>query len=190
VNSNVLIFLVVLLAVAAVAIVFLLKRKRSEELRQKFGSEYEHTVKEVGDQNRAEKELLSREKRVKTFKIRHLSPAQYRLFVERWRSVQSLFVDEPSKAVHQADQLVKEAMNARGYPVGDFEQRAADISVHYPRVVQNYRAADEIVKSDSRGEATTEDLRVVMVCYRELFEDLLEDPKQKQDRREYEEAIR
>jgi hypothetical protein len=167
-----------------------MQKKRRQELQRKYGAEYEHTVQEVGDQRRAEKELESREKRVKGFKLHPLSPEQFRVFVERWRSVQALFVDEPSRAVQEADHLVKDAMNARGYPVGNFEQRAADLSVNHPRVVENYRSAERIVHRNSRGEATTEDLREVMLCYRELFEDLLEDPSKRQDRKEYEEALR
>jgi hypothetical protein len=190
VDSNILIVLVVLLAVAAIAAIFWYQKRRSVSLRKRFGPEYERTVNELGDHRRAEKELEEREKRVKSFKLRSLSPEQHRIFVERWRSVQGLFVDEPSRAVMEADHLLKEAMNARGYPVGNFEQRAADISVDHPRVVQNYRAANAIVQSNSRGEATTEDLRQVMVYYRELFEDLLEEPGRRTDQKQYQEATR
>jgi hypothetical protein len=189
-DSTILVLLVVLLAAGALGLFFLMQKKRRGELQRKYGAEYEHTVKEVGDQRRAEKELESREKRVKSFKLHPLSSEQYRSFEERWRSVQALFVDEPSRAVQEADHLLKDAMNARGYPVGNFEQRAADLSVNHPRLVENYRFAKRIVESNSRGEATTEDLREVMLYYRDLFEDLLEDPGKKQDRKEYEEALR
>jgi hypothetical protein len=190
VDSNVLILLIVLFALGTLAVIMLMRKRRSQELRNKYGSEYEHTLKEAGDQRRAEKELEAREKRVKSFKLRDLSPEQHRLFSERWRSLQGLFVDEPSRAVKEADFLVRDAMNARGYPVGNFEQRAADISVDHPRVVKNYRGANEIVQRNARGEATTEDLRVVMIYYRELFEDLLGEQKGREHRKEYEEAVR
>ena len=126
--------------------------------------------------------LLRRKKRSQTFKLRGLSAEQHRLFAERWRSLQSLFVDQPSRAVIEADHLVRDAMNACGLSVGNFEQRAADIPVDHQRVVEKYRAADTIVQRNSRGEATIEELRKVMVYFRELFEDLLGDQERTQPR--------
>ncbi len=124
--------------------------------------------------------LLRRKKRSETFRLRRLSNEQHRLLAERWRSLQALFVDQPSRAVMEADHVVRDAMNACGLPVGNLEQRAADIPVDHQRVVENYRAADPIVQRNSRGEATIEDLRKVMVYFRELFEDLLGDQKRTQ----------
>jgi FtsZ-interacting cell division protein ZipA len=173
--------IIMLVVVAAILIVgFLLwqtQKNRSLKLRSKYGDEYERTVQATGDQKRAERELEQREKRVKDFKLRPLTPDQQRLFDQKWVSIQAFFVDEPSRAVQEANLLIKDVMAARGYPVGDFEQRAADVSVHYPRVVQNYRTAHLIADRNSRGEANTEDLRQALVCYRELFADLLEKPK-------------
>ena len=168
--------LVLIVAVAAVAVIaFVFWRKRqTDTLRQRFGDEYDRTVNTAGSQREAEQELLSRTKRVEKFEIRPLSAEQIGRFTESWRMTQATFVDDPSKAVGEADDLVKEVMTARGYPMGDFEQRAADISVHHPRVVGNYRIARDIAAKNRGGKATTEDLRQAFVAYRELFVDLLE----------------
>jgi hypothetical protein len=165
--------LVVVIAAAAVAVFFILRKQRTRKLRDRFGPEYERTVRTVGDQTRAERELESREKRVESFDIRPLRPQDREQFTEDWRRTQAHFVDRPVEAVQEADALVKELMQVRGYPVGNFEQRVADISVHHPRVVQNYRAARDIAERNQQGKASTEDLRQAMVHYRELFEDLL-----------------
>jgi hypothetical protein len=117
--------------------------------------------------------LTFREKRHEKFKLRPLSAADRSSFLDRWNDVQSRFVDDPKGAVTLADSLVNDAMQARGYPMGDFEQQAADISVDYPLIVENYRAAHEIAIRHSRGQASTEDLRKAMVHYRTLFEELL-----------------
>jgi len=175
-DQNVIILLVVV--AAALIVGFLLwQRNRSLTLRKKYGNEYEHAVRTTGDSRRAEQELEKREKRVKEFKLHPLTPDQQRSFDQKWSSIQAFFVDEPSRAVQEANALIKEVMAARGYPSGDFEQRAADVSVHYPRVIQNYRTAHSIADRNTRGEASTEDLRQALVCYRELFADLLEKPK-------------
>ena len=151
------------------------QRQRSEQLRTRYGPEYERTVSEVGDKRRAESELLKRQQRVDKLDIRPLSAEQQSGYVQQWRSVQARFVDDPKGAVTDADRLVEDVMKVRGYPVSDFDQRAADLSVHHPRVVDNYRSARDIAQRHRRGEATTEDLRQAMVYYRGLFEDLLED---------------
>jgi len=165
-------------AVAAVAVValvwFMLIRRRSEELRQRFGPEYDHTLHTEGNARRAERELEARAKRVEALHIRPLSPEDAARFDRGWRAVQTRFVDDPKGAVAEADRLVGEVMSERGYPVGDFEQRVADVSVDHPDVVMNYRAAREIALLHSRGQASTEDLRQAMVHYRALFRDLLE----------------
>ena len=156
------------------------QRQRSEALRERYGPEYERTVTEVGDKRRAESELLKRQQRVEKLDIRPLSAEQRSGYLQQWRSVQSRFVDDPKGAVTDADRLVEDVMKVRGYPVSDFDQRAADLSVHHPRVVDNYRAARDIAHRHRRGEATTEDLRQAMVYYRDLFEDLLEDRENEQ----------
>ena len=156
------------------------QRQRSEQLRARYGPEYERTVTEVGDKRRAESELVKRQQRVEQLDIRPLSAEQQSGYLQQWRAVQTRFVDDPKGAVTDADRLVEDVMKMRGYPVADFDQRAADLSVHHPRVVDNYRAARDVAHRHRRGEATTEDLRQAMVYYRGLFEDLLEDREHEQ----------
>ena len=151
------------------------QRQRSEQLKSRYGPEYARTVNELGDTRRAESELIKRQERVAALDIRPLSAEMQNRFQQQWRAVQTRFVDDPKAAVTDADALVEDAMRTRGYPVSDFDQRAADLSVHHPRVVENYRAARDIAHRHRRGEATTEDLRQAMVYYRGLFQDLLED---------------
>jgi FtsZ-interacting cell division protein ZipA len=149
------------------------QRQRSSKIRRRFGPEYERTVTETGDRRKAEQILEKREKRVQGFPIRALPQSDRERFAIAWRGVQAQFVDDPKTAVTRADQLVADLMNVRGYPVADFEQRAADLSVDHPVVIENYRAAHDIALRHQRGEASTEDLRRAMVHYRTLFEDLL-----------------
>ena len=151
-----------------------LSRVRSQRLRERFGPEYDRTVRTEGTVRKAEAELDARAKRVQSLHIRPLSPSDTTRFDTAWRAVQARFVDDPQGAVTEADRLVGEAMAARGYPVGEFEQRVADISVDHPDVVMNYRAAREIAQQHAQGRASTEDLRQAMVHYRALFHDLLE----------------
>jgi hypothetical protein len=162
---------VVLIAIAAE--LYLRKRRATTaDLRQRFGSEYEHAVQKHG--SKAEAKLLDREKRVEMLNIHELSLAEQEGFLERWKSVQSRFIDSPRGAVTEADDLVSSVMQSRGYPVSDFEQRAADISVDHPRVTENYRAAHGIALRLSKSEASTEDLRTAMIHYRALFEELVQ----------------
>jgi hypothetical protein len=167
---------VVVLAVVAVAEAawILFSNRRSEHLRGRFGPEYTRVVEERGNQWRAESDLQKRERRVEKLHIRPLSIRDRERFTEAWRRDQARFVDDPKGAVREADKLVTEVMELQGYPVSDFEQRVADISVDHAQVVDNYRAAAAIARRHERGEATTEDLRKAMVYYRELFTDLLE----------------
>ena len=167
--------LVALVVVGGVAWYFVSQRRRTEALQARYGREYSRAVSETGDARKAEEELVKRKERVDHLDIQPLRAEQREQFLSRWRSVQAMFVDDPSGAIARADSLVAEVMATRGYPVSDFEQRAADISVHHAVVVDNYRAACEIVERQRRNEATTEDLRRAMVHYRALFEDLLED---------------
>jgi hypothetical protein len=165
-------------AVIAVAAWMLTSRRRSEQLRNDFGPEYDRTLNAYGDRGRAERELAARQERVEKLNIHPLDPAERTRFVEQWRSTQARFVDDPSAAIREADQLIGDVMRTRGYPVGDFEARAADISVDHPDVVSNYRAAHALAIANDQGKASTEDLRQAMVHYRALFEDLLETSRQ------------
>jgi FtsZ-interacting cell division protein ZipA len=169
--------IIVVVAAIVVAAVIINRRRRSEHLKERFGPEYDRTLKQHGDSTRAEAVLIDREKRVEKFTLRNLNPADRERYAGEWAAVQRRFVDEPSAAVTEADKLVTNVMAARGYPMGDFEQRAADISVNYPTVVQNYRAAREITVRHERGQSSTEDLRRAMVYFRSLFDELLGTPK-------------
>jgi len=168
----------IVLAVVAILVVivavWLMMKWRTEELRKRFGPEYDRVITERGDTRQAESELAARQKRVERLDIHPLDPAERDRFVNAWRATQSHFVDAPAEAIKDADRLVSQVMRARGYPVGDFEQRAADISVDHPIVVENYRAARAIAVANERGQAGTEELRQAIVHYRVLFEDLLE----------------
>jgi nitrogen fixation-related uncharacterized protein len=166
--------IVVVVILVALGLVALLWRRRSLKLQEQFGPEYKHAVRQYGDARKAEAELAAREKRVRKLEIRPPTQEDQSRFAEVWRRTQARFVDEPSKAVDEADGLIKEVMQTRGYPVGDFEQRAADISVDHPDVVINYRAGREIAERNKSGQATTEDLRQAMMHYRSLFEELVE----------------
>jgi hypothetical protein len=163
----------VLLLVGVIAVA--LRSRRSAQLRDRFGPEYERTVQDAGGRRAAESELHDRAKRVAAFAIQPLRPGERERYVAAWRRIQGQFVDDPKRSVTTADALLADVMAARGYPVGDFEQRAADLSVDHPVVVQNYRAAHGIAVRHARGEASTEDLRQAMIHYRALFDDLVDD---------------
>ena len=150
------------------------RRRRSKHLRARFGPEYEHAVEHAESRREAERELESREARVERIQLRDLSSDDRAGFAESWRLVQGRFVDDPVLAIREADALLTRVMSARGYPMGDFEQRAGDISVDRPQLVQDYRAAHDIAMRSGKGEATTEDRREAMIHYRALFVDLLE----------------
>ena len=165
---------VILAIVVAVALYVRKRKKTTTELRDRFGPEYERAVQTHGSERRAEAKLVDREKRVQKLNIRDLDPTERERFSGQWQSVQSRFVDYPKGAVTEADELVSSLMQTRGYPVTDFDQRAADISVDHPRVVDNYRSAHEIALRLRKGEASTEDLRTAMIHYRSLFEELVQ----------------
>ena len=150
------------------------QRRRSDMLRERFGPEYNHTVEEMGDRRKAEAELADRAKRVRSFDIHPLTAGEQSRFAGEWQTTRARFVDDPSSAVREADRLVQQVMEARGYPMGTFEQRAADISVDHPAVVSNYRSAHDLAMRNEHGQSSTEDLRQAMVYYRNLFNDLLE----------------
>ena len=173
-NTTVIAIIIIVALIAIGAALMISRRRQGERLRQQFGPEYEHQLHEAGGSKaKAEAALLAREKRVEKLDIRPLAPEQRRAFADDWRDVQARFVDDPARSIALADARVAEVMKARGYPVDDFEQRASDISVEHPRVVQNYRAAHEIAVRHSKGQADTEDLRAAMLGYRSLFEELL-----------------
>ena len=167
--------LLVLLVIAVGAAIWMYQQKRrTEELRDQFGPEYEHAVRSEGDRSRAEADLDARAKRVEQLDIRPLSAQERDQFSERWHATQMRFVDDPVGATDEADELVTEVMQVRGYPMGDFERRAADVSVDHPAVVEHYRAAHAIALRTENGSENTEELRTALVHYRALFEDLLE----------------
>jgi hypothetical protein len=164
---------VVVIAAIIVAALIWSRRRRSDHLRDKFGREYDRAVEEKGGRAKAEAELAEREKRVEKLNIRPLSTSERREFIDRWTEVQARFVDDPPRAVAFADALLGQVMKARGYPVTDFDQRAGDISVDHPVVVDHYRKAHEIAVRHEREEASTEDLRQAMIHYRALFDNLV-----------------
>ena len=165
---------IVILAVVALAVYLYQRKRQSRQLEEHFGSEYGRVVTELGNRSKAEAELKRRQQRVEGLRIVPLAPGEAARFGKSWNSLQAEFVDNPQGAVAQADELVRELMLKRGYPMGDFERRAADISVDHPAVVSNYRAAQDIRARNLRGEADTEELRKAVVHYRALFDDLLE----------------
>ena len=173
-----LIIALVAVLVAGIAAFLLHRKRRTERLRNQFGgAEYARAVQKGGDRRHAEAGLEERAQRVEAFHIRPLAAGDRARFVESWHGVQARFVDGPAGAVTEADQLLGDVMSARGYPVSDFEQRAADISVDHPLVLENYRTAHEIALRQTQGQASTEDLRQAMVHYRSLFEELISEPE-------------
>lgn len=150
------------------------RRRRTDRLKQQFGPEYDRTVADAGEQQSAEKELVARERKRRTLDIRPLTRDALQAYSDRWLEVQTAFVDNPSSALDDADRLLTAVMRERGYPVDDFDQRAADISVDHPAVVENYRAAHAIHHSNHNGDDGTEKQRQAFVHYRALFDKLLD----------------
>jgi hypothetical protein len=172
----------VVLILAIVGAVIQRRRSRTLALRNRFGSEYDLAVVKHGSAREAEAKLADRETRVETLKIRELGATERERFVAEWHTIQSRFLDHPRMAVTEADGLIKSLLEARGYPQANFEQRAADVSVHYPRVMENYRVAHSIAAGLGPVEATTEEQRTAMIQFREIFDDLLQAPKQLETR--------
>jgi len=167
----------VILIIAVIVWLYARKRKSTTaDLRQKFGPEYERAVLAHGSERKAEAKLADREKRVEKLNIRDLDSMERERFSKQWEAVQSRFVDSPKGAVAEADDLVSSVMKARGYPLSDFDQRADDISVDHPRVMENYRSAHEIALRVGKEQASTEELRTAMIHYRGLFEELVQAP--------------
>lgn len=168
----------VVVLVAGVTAFLWHRKRRTERLRTQFGgAEYARAVEKGGTRRHGEAGLEERAQRVEGFHVRPLAASDRAHFVESWRGVQARFVDGPAGAVTEADHLLGDVMSTRGYPVSDFEQRAADISVDHPMVLENYRTAHEIALRQTRGQATTEDLRQAMVHYRTLFDELVNEPE-------------
>jgi hypothetical protein len=171
--------IVVALLVAGVVLALIRGRSKSqrhEALRQAFGPEYDRAVSEYGDRERAERELAVRQKRVERLRLRALSTSERNRFAAAWREAQERFVDDPSGAVRTSDELIQAVMRSVGYPVEDFEQRVADLSVDHASVVQHYRAARVLADANREGRANTEELRQAFIHYRALFADLLQEP--------------
>jgi len=169
----------ILIVVAAVVLIAIIawaaaRSRRSKQLQEGFGPEYERTVERSGDRRAAESELEARRERREELDIRALQPAARERYVSAWHQTQARFVDAPADALTEADSLVTSVMAERGYPMEDFDQRAADVSVDHPTVVENYRAAHAISTASGRGQASTEDMRQAMVHYRALFEELVD----------------
>ena len=174
-TQTLIILLAVVVGLLVVGIVawLVIRGRRSQKLREKYGPEYDRTVESAGSEKKAQTELNDRQKHVATLKIRPLSASERERYLGDWKTVQAKFVDEPGQATVEADHLIMEVMQLRAYPVSDFEQRAADISVQYPGLVTNYRAAREIAILNEQHHAGTEDLRQAMIHYRALFDELL-----------------
>jgi hypothetical protein len=168
---------VILIAAAGVAAVIFLRKRKTKQLRTRFGPEYARAVQESGGRRQGEAGLQEREKRVEGFAIRPLARTDRERYIASWRKVQAQFVDDPKSSVSEADRLLGDVMSTRGYSVSDFEQRSADISVNHPLVVENYRAAHEIAVRHASGQASTEDLRQAMIHYRTLFDELVAEPE-------------
>ncbi len=167
------VILVLVLMGILLALIFI-RQKRAQRLHAQFGAEYEHTVEALGDEKKAQTELKARQEHVKTLEIRSLSVDERKRYLIDWAAVQSKFVDEPGQAIGEADHLIMEVMQLRAYPVSDFEQRAADLSVNYPALVSNYRAARAIALKNEQQPAETEELRQAMLSYHSMFDELVE----------------
>ncbi len=173
-SAGLLVAIIVIVVVVLALAWIMQRRQRTARLRKQFGPEYDRAISDSGSRQAAEQELEERRTRRQKLVIVALDvPARDR-YLEQWRLVQARFVDSPPEATRAADRLISEVMRERGYPVEDFEQRAADVSVDHPQVVDDYRAAHTVAEANERSEATTEDLRQALVHYRSLFEDLLE----------------
>lgn len=166
----------VVAAIVLLAILFSATRtRRTRSLQDRFGNEYDRTVEQAGGKREAERELRDREKRHDALDLKPLSPAQRDSYLEEWQLTQGRFVDDPSGAVAEADRLVQRVMKDRGYPVDDFDQRAADISVGHPDLVEKYRTAHGVAQKSERGQASTEELRHSVRHYRAVFAEILDD---------------
>ena len=151
------------------------RRQSAKRLQNKFGTEYDRTVESAGNEKKAQAELGERQKHVDSLNVRPLSVSERERYLAEWKAVQAKFVDQPGQATVEADHLIMDVMKARAYPVSDFEQRAADLSVNYPELVSNYRAARVIALKNEQHSANTEELRQAFIYYRSLFDELLKE---------------
>jgi hypothetical protein len=168
------VLIVIAVVVIAVLAWYLVRERRSKSLRSRFGPEYDYAMREFGSRPKAEEALDARQRRMEKIHIHPLSHEEHDRFAGEWHDVQAHFVDDPAGSIDEADRLVCDVMRARGYPMSEFDHRAEDLSVDYPHVVRNYRAAHEIAIRHEQGQASTEDLRKALVYYRDLFDELLE----------------
>jgi FtsZ-interacting cell division protein ZipA len=174
-NTWVWIVIGVVVAIVVLGVLFsALRTRRSRSLQDQFGREYDRTVDKAGGRREAERELAERQKRHDELELKPLPPEARERYLQQWQQTQSRFVDDPTGAVSEADDLVNRVMRDRGYPVDDFEQRAADISVEHPELVERYRTANGIARASEQGTASTEDLRHSVRHYRALFVELLD----------------
>jgi hypothetical protein len=173
-NTGLLVVLIIVVVVLVLLAVLVGQRRRTRGLQERFGPEYRRTVARTGDQRTAESQLAEREQRRQDLDIVELEPAARTRYLEAWRATQGKFVDDPAGATREADALVARVMRDRGYPVEDFEQRAADVSVDHPQVAENYRAAHAVFVANEQGLVGTDDLRQAFVHYRSLFAELLD----------------
>ena len=175
-NTQLIVAAVALVVVVVIAVVLYRQRRKAKTaaLRNRFGTEYDRAVLEHGSPHKAEAKLADRKTRVEAMKIRELGATERERFIAEWQIVQSRFVDHPKAAVTEADDLIAALLEARGYPKDSFEQRAADVSVTYPRVMEYYRVAHAIAVRPGRAEASTEELRTAMIQYRTIFDELVQ----------------
>lgn len=183
-TTIIVVLIVIIVALVAVGGFLYLRHKRSEQLREEFGSEYEREVAGAPSRAAAEKELQERQKRHRALDIRPLERDEREGYRESWKQVQNEFVDSPGDAVREADRLVIAIMRKRGYPTDDFDRRVADVSVDHPDVVEHYRVAHRVAVAHERGDAGTEDLRQAAIAYRSLVGALLDDRSEMSDRTE------
>ena len=176
-TSTIVVIVIVAAAVIAIALALTIKYRRTQRLRSRFGPEYARALEETGSKTKAEANLEKLERRVDRFDLRPLTPVVRANFVAAWQKIQARFVDDPKGALTEADKLIQEIMAARGYPVTDFDQRAADISATHPLIVEHYRAGHNIALDHAKGRATTEDSRQAMLHYRTLFAELAGEPE-------------
>jgi len=173
-DTGVVVVIVILALLVASLAVLVGRRRRTQELQQQFGPEYQRTIARTGDQGAAESQLTERQQRRRELNIVELEPAARTRYLEAWHATQGKFVDDPAGATGEADALVARVMRDRGYPVDDFDQQAADVSVDHPQVAENYRAAHAVSLANEKGLASTDDLRQAFVHYRSLFAELLD----------------
>ena len=179
-DQTAIIIIAVVIIVLCIVGFLLMQRRRTQNLQSSFGPEYDRALRETGDKRKAEAELQERQKRVEKLSIRPLDAGQRERFTKDWQRIQAEFVDNPENSIRDADILLQDVMSARGYPVKNFEQVAADVSVDHPTVVQHFRAAHEIAARHAHGEGGTEDLRKAMINYRALFDELVTDGSESQ----------